>query len=182
VFAVQDCGLLARCALERDDGSEVRIEKIRRIIAESQFGLHDISRTELDENTGLPRFNMPLELGIFLGAKQFGAREQRAKQCIIFDRERYRYQAYCSDIAGHDIRAHRGDESELIRGIREAVRTWRPERQIPGASVIQDRYRRFVASVPLLAPRVHLDPQDLSYFDLLGLVGTWLSENAFGTS
>jgi hypothetical protein len=37
VFAVQDCGLVARSALERDDGSEVRIEKIRRIIGESAF-------------------------------------------------------------------------------------------------------------------------------------------------
>ncbi|HYH78853.1 MAG TPA: hypothetical protein VEX86_03630 [Longimicrobium sp.] len=182
VFAVQDCGMVVRCALERDDGSEVRINKIRRIIEESSFGIHDISRTELDAATGLPRFNMPLELGLFLGAKQFGSPRQRAKQCIIFDRDRYRYQAYCSDLAGHDIRAHGCDEGDLIRGIRDAARTWRPERQLPSARVILDRYQRFVATVPALASRAQLDADDLTFFDLLLLVGTWLAENVPATS
>src|ERR1700740_2359962 len=85
VFAVQDCGFVARSALEREDGSEVRIEKIRRIIAESAFGIHDISRTEPDAGTGLPRFNMPLELGIFLGAKYYGGAEQARKSCVILE-------------------------------------------------------------------------------------------------
>jgi len=36
---------------------------------------HDISRTELNEHS-LPRFNMPLELGLFLGASRFGQLEE----------------------------------------------------------------------------------------------------------
>ena len=95
VFAVMDCGFFPRCALERDDGSETRIEKIRRIIGESEFGLHDISRTELDAVNGLPRFNMPLELGIYLGARYFG-RPHGGMACVIFDRERYRHQKFCT--------------------------------------------------------------------------------------
>jgi hypothetical protein len=47
VFAVSDCGLWPRCALELDDASEVRIEKIFKIIAECRYGVHDISRTEV---------------------------------------------------------------------------------------------------------------------------------------
>ncbi len=66
-FAVASCGFRVRCALEVDDGTQVRIDKIFDIITESPFGIHDISRTELNAN-GLPRFNMPLELGLFLGA------------------------------------------------------------------------------------------------------------------
>lgn len=42
---------------------------------------------------------MPLELGLFLGAKRYGTGKQRTKLCLILDRERYRYQKYCSDIA-----------------------------------------------------------------------------------
>ena len=79
VFRVHDCGFVARCALEEGDASQVRIDKIYSIIAECRYGIHDISRTELDENFGLPRFNMPLELGIFLGAKKFGTGEQKKK-------------------------------------------------------------------------------------------------------
>ena len=72
VFAVHDCGFIARCALEEEDASQVRIDKIYDIIADCRYGIHDISRIELDEASGFPRFNMPLELGVFLGAKKFG--------------------------------------------------------------------------------------------------------------
>lgn len=67
-FAILACGNRPRCTLEIDDGSEVRIDKVFRIIAECQYGVHDISRTEVTAASGLPRFNMPLELGIFLAA------------------------------------------------------------------------------------------------------------------
>ena len=69
IFAVIHCGFVIRCARERDDSGETRISKIVEIIRASQFGIHDISRVELDKSNGLPRFNMPLELGLFLGAK-----------------------------------------------------------------------------------------------------------------
>ena len=65
IFTVYAAGGHARCALEVSDGGEVRIAKILRIIEDCRFGVHDISRTELDAATGLPRFNMPLELGLF---------------------------------------------------------------------------------------------------------------------
>ena len=177
VFAVQDCGFIARSALERDDGSEVRIEKIRRIIGESAFGVHDISRTEPDAGTGLPRFNMPLELGLFLGAKYYGDKMHARKSCVIFDRERYRYQAFCSDLAGHDIRAHCGAEHEVVRAVRDAAQTWTPGRSLPGARAMFERYSRFVESLPGLASRIALDPDELTFSDLSFLVARWLRTN-----
>lgn len=95
VFTIHDCGYVARSALEVRDASQVRIEKITAIISECRFGLHDISRTEPDAANGLPRFNMPLELGLFLGAKRFGDAVQRLKNCLVLDTERYRYQKSC---------------------------------------------------------------------------------------
>ena len=68
VFAIHDCGFQARCALEAEDSGEERIRKIKRIIRECRFGVHDISRVQLDPVNQLPRFNMPLELGLFLVA------------------------------------------------------------------------------------------------------------------
>ena len=98
--------------------------------------VQDISRTELNA-AGLPRFNMPFELGLFLGAKRFGNAMQRRKTCLVLDREPYRYQAFLSDIAGQDIAAHGG---EPVRAI-GAVRDWlaagghrRAGRRSPGAS------------------------------------------------
>src|SRR5689334_25088671 len=89
VFVIVRCGFRARCALEIDDASQVRIDKIFRIIEECRFGVHDLSRTELDKSSKLPRFNMPLELGLFLAAKRFGERRQRTKVCLILDRDAY---------------------------------------------------------------------------------------------
>src|SRR6266550_5360914 len=103
VFAIQACGYRPRCALEIDDASEVRIEKIFKIIAECKYGVHDISRTEVTSASGLPRFNMPLELGMFLAAKRFGGAKQRRKVCLVLDTMPYRYQQFISDIAGQDI-------------------------------------------------------------------------------
>ena len=79
IFAIHDCGFVARCALEEDDSARVRVEKIYAIISDCRLGIHDVSRTELDAVVGLPRFNMPLELGIFLGARRFGKEEQQRK-------------------------------------------------------------------------------------------------------
>ncbi len=71
-FATYECGFFPRASLEVDDSSQVRIEKITTIIRECRLAIHDISRTELDAATQLPRFNMPLELGIFLGRSRSG--------------------------------------------------------------------------------------------------------------
>ena len=109
VFAIYDCGFIARCALEEEDASEVRIDKIYNIIADCRYGIHDISRTELDRDSNLPRFNMPLELGIFLGAKKFGIEEQKRKKCLVLDREQYRYQITCrSSISESHSISYRG--------------------------------------------------------------------------
>jgi hypothetical protein len=174
VFAVQFCGFVPRSALELDDGSEVRIGKIMRIIAESRYGVHDLSRTELDADSQLPRFNMPLELGLFLGAKYYGVGLHQTKAAIIFDRDRYRYQKFCSDIAGQDIRAHNGGEGEMIRAVRNALATWRRERLIPGGSVIYAQYRRFARALPRLATKTRLQVGELTFNDLIRIVDEWL--------
>jgi hypothetical protein len=70
VFTVFYSGYVPRCALEIYNSGQVRIEKIFKLIENCQFGNHDISRTELDVDSKLPRFNMPLELGVFLGAQR----------------------------------------------------------------------------------------------------------------
>ena len=101
VFAVHACGFYARSALEFEDSAENRLDKIMRIIEACRFGIHDISRTELN-TAGLPRFNVPLELGLFLGCRRYGTARDRKKICLVLDVERDRYQAFMSDISGQD--------------------------------------------------------------------------------
>lgn len=117
VFAVARSGFKPRCARENDDGGEVCFEKICRIIAESGYGIHDISNTEPDPGSGLPRFNMPLELGLFLGAHRFGGKKHSRKKSLILDRDDHRYQTFISDIAGQDIHSHHSGVGRLIEQI-----------------------------------------------------------------
>ena len=177
VFTVYDCGYEAHSALEVTDASQVRIEKIGTLIAGCKFGIHDISRTELDTTTGLPRFNMPLELGLFLGAKRFGTGKQKQKNCLIMDVERYRYQKFISDIAGQDIVAHGGDAVRAIRVIRDWLNDARPSMKIPGGSTIAQRYDVFRNVMPAACAKVGLDPNALTFNDYVLQVEEWLKSN-----
>src|SRR5262245_19554392 len=82
VFAVHDVGFRPRCALEASNAGQFRLSKIIDIISECKYSIHDLSRTELDSTTKLPRFNMPLELGLDLGCKNFRAPFSEGKGCV----------------------------------------------------------------------------------------------------
>ena len=176
VFAVHDCGFVARCALEEGDASQVRIDKIYNIIENCRYGIHDISRTELDEISRLPRFNMPLELGIFLGAKRFGVEDQKGKKCLVMDKEQYRYQKFISDIAGQDIFVHNNSPEEIIRVVRDWLGTASGRRTIPGGGIIWRHYQDFLNDLPQLAQRFQLELADLEDFNnYIYAVAGWLS-------
>lgn len=177
VFAVADCGFQPRCAMEIDDGSQIRIEKIFNIVAECQFGIHDLSKTELDKTNQLPRFNMPLELGIFLGAKRYGRGDQKRKICLILDRERYRYQKFISDIAGQDIRAHGDDPKAAIAIVRNCLRSASPTVLMPGGEGIGDRYDVFRREFLTFCRKFRLAAGELTFVDYVNIVKAWLDQN-----
>lgn len=174
VFAVFDCGFFLRCALESEDGGEVRMEKIFDIIAGCKFGINDLSRTDLDASTGLPRFNMPFELGVFLGARRYGDGRQKEKCCLVMDREKYRYRAFISDISGQDIREHGDNPAQAIRIVRNWLRNQSKISGIPGGHVIAERYRKFRADLPEMCREARLSEDDLIFVDYAALVFQWL--------
>ena len=176
VFAVHDCGFVARSALEVVDSGQARVEKILNIIRQSKFGIHDISRAGLDKNTKLARFNMPLELGFFLGAKRYGSKRDRQKRCLVLDRERYRYRNFCSDISGQDIRAHNDQPRDAIRAVRDWLSSHRSGVAIPGGKAVFERYERFRAQLPQQARELKLDHRELTFGDYTRLVVGWLSK------
>jgi hypothetical protein len=179
IFCIFDCRYIPRSALEKTDSSESRIEKLYNLIRVSKLGIHDISRTELSISSGLPRFNMPFELGLFLGAKEFGDNDQKQKMCLILDRERYRYQQFLSDISGQDITDHNNDPERVIRSIRNWLNTIHPQGVLPGAAKIISRYKRFQLEMPNICAALSLDEGDLTFTDYCAVVSQWLSENSY---
>ena len=174
VFSVYDLGFVARCALEEDDAAEFRLSKVERIIGECRFGIHDLSAVALDAVTGLPRFNMPLELGLFFGCKRFGPAHQSKKRTLVLDSDPYRYQTFISDISGQDIRAHGGDPERAIREIRDWLRLTSKRTTLPGGSEIIDRYHRFQDSLPEICRFLALEPDRLTFLDLSKMITDWL--------
>lgn len=176
VFAVIHCGFRARCALELDDSSQVRIEKIFNIIDQCRFGIHDISRTELDQSSRLPRFNMPLELGLFLGAKRYGGDHHSRKMALILDRQAHRYQKFISDIAGQDIQAHQRSEQGAISSICDWLRN-SANKTMPGGILIGRRFRTFKTELPTLCRKLQLRTSEITFNDYSNIVTNWLTGN-----
>jgi len=155
------------------------VNKILGIVAECRVRIHDISRTELDSKSKLPRFNMPLELGMFLGAKEYGDKRQREKICLVLDRSRFRYQKFCSDIAGQDIAAHQRNVADAVEAVRDFLRSAAPSNVlIPGAAKIQKRYARFSATVPALCRQLGQKKAKLTFRDYTAFVARWLKQHA----
>jgi hypothetical protein len=177
VFTIFDCGFIPRCALESANGHEYRFDKIKRLIRECKFGIHDISRTDLDLVNGLPRFNMPLELGVFIGAATFGKGQVRDKCLLILDRERFRYQKFMSDIAGLDIFSHENSTETLICCVRNWLSIESATKELPGGAHLARRFARFNADLPMICNLSHIRVEELTYVDFVDLVSLWARRN-----
>lgn len=173
IFSVLACGFVIRSARERDDAGEPRFSKIVEIIRSSMYGIHDISRVELDPEHHLPRFNMPLELGLFLGAKSFATGGRPKKHCLIFDCEAYRYQKFVSDIAGQDIRSHHNDPMDAIVETRHWLATM-SKKALPGTNKLKRAYEEFSADLPAILAKLELAKGDLRFAEYVKVAGEWL--------
>jgi hypothetical protein len=179
VFTVHDMGFSARCALQASNAGNIRIDKIQNIIAECKYSIHDLSRTQLDRRYRLPRFNMPLELGIDLGCKRFGKAHEQEKVILVMDVEPYRYQKFISDISGQDIYAHGGTQRGIVNEVREWLRAeLDPTRVvIPSGAKVLTRFRQFKRALPSICLGLHWDPSNLRFVDYAFAVATWISTN-----
>lgn len=173
IFAITHCGFYVRCALEEYDSSENRLNKIMDIMSECKYSIHDISRTELDPTTSLPRFNMPFELGILIGAKRFGNKRQQTKQCLILDSQPHRYQKFISDIAGQDLKYHNNDVKKAITCVRNWLALKSGDRRLCSGSIIYTDYQRFLSELPRLCVESNLDARELEFIDINFLVSEW---------
>lgn len=179
IFCLYACEFRPRSARELDDGGQMRMDKLYCLIEECRYGIHDLSRTELDAKFGLPRFNMPLELGLFLGARRFGDRRQKLKRTLILDVGPHRYQRFISDLAGMDIHAHRGRPERAIVESRDWLANV-SRRKLPSGPRIVRLHRRFLADLPAIARELEFDADSIPYVDFELIVVNWLQQAPVG--
>jgi hypothetical protein len=115
VVGLTQLGLRIDAALAvRNQG---RLETIIELIEKSDFSIHDLSRVEVFH--GVPRFNMPVELGLALYRSHITHGKHRI---FIFEGKQYRAQRSTSDVNGIDPQIHNGTVKGLMSGLRNIFR------------------------------------------------------------
>jgi hypothetical protein len=174
LFVVHRCGFILRCSKEYEDSSGIRINNIIQLIRESKYSIHDLSRVTLDGTSNLPRFNMPLELGICIGAIEFGSKKQSENKYLIIESEKFRFKQFISDLSGQDIRDHK----DSIEGVIKIVRNWlsiKTNETIPSATIIHAQYKSFKDDLPLYCKESEWIEEELTFDEFSSLVTTWLT-------
>lgn len=167
IFTIYMSGYRPECALQDDNFGNVRLDKLKAMIERCDRSIHDLSRTESNAR-GLPRFNMPFELGLAIGAFKFGGRRQRQKSTFVMVKKPYVMPQFLSDAAGQDPHAHGGQVSEVIKLVRSHLGTYyQPNAQgerLPGPRYFNELFREFKKGLPALSRELHLSEKDLDCF------------------
>ena len=119
IFTIVILGFSPRIATETSDSGVLRLDKIKRLISESQYSIHDLSRVKSDKRKEYYRLNMPFELGLDFGCKGYSIEEKHGKKaCLILGNIEYDYMKALSDINGIDIKYHHQDQKKIIKSVR----------------------------------------------------------------
>lgn len=178
LFCVVYLGLSPRFSSERNDSGENRLEKILSLIESSKYSIHDLSRCQAKKKGEHFRLNMPFELGIDYGCRQYFGNGRENKKILILEEKKYRYQAAISDLSGCDIEAHAGDFQKAVR----KVRNWLVSEAgvaAEGASRILGAYADFQEwyyERQLAAGFSEEDIQDYPTKELLDAMNSWIAE------
>lgn len=132
-----------------------RLSKILELLDECAYSIHDLSRVELSKGSELPRFNMPIELGLAL-YRSLKTPDQHA--AFIFDKEPYRMQKAASDLNGFDIQNHRGTARGIMTQLRNSFHRHSSESTVP-------EMLRVLAASKKALPRLKQDAGAKTAFD-----------------
>ncbi len=147
LYTIKKIGLNPRISLERNDSGEVRLHKIKELIESSKYGIHDLSRARAKKIGEYFRQNMPFELGLDLGCRDYKiGNGYKKKKILILEEEKYSTQKALSDLSFADCKCHKGEAEELVY----EVRNWFAEngmKNLPSASSIWDDYNAFYANL-----------------------------------
>lgn len=169
LFTVIYIGLEPKIASYKTDSAEVRFSKIKNLIKKCKYSIHDISRMKPTGNDELPRFNMPFELGLDFGCREYGNQANKDKIFLVMDREPYRYKKVISDLSGHDFRSHNSDPETLIR----KVRNWFREtlnKSVPSGNTIWQDYNEFYDDFLTATKKEGYDEKDLGDMPIIEFI------------
>ncbi|MEO6820198.1 MAG: hypothetical protein ABI266_05400 [Ginsengibacter sp.] len=86
---------------------------------------------------------MPYELGLDIGASEYGGKLLGTKNTLILETKKYHYQKVLSDIAGQDIENHNDDPLTLNSKIRNWLSVNNSGIVLPGHRQIWNAFNQF---------------------------------------
>jgi hypothetical protein len=98
-----------------------RLERILDLLGQCAFSLHDVSRVEV--RRGVPRFNMPFELGL---AAALALRSGGRHQFRLLEARANRLQRSLSDLNGYEPFIHRGRPAGVFAAACDIFTSLRP--------------------------------------------------------
>lgn len=180
-FAVLHCGFRPRSALEAPNSGRQRYERLVELVRGCDLTIHDLSRTELGPPRNLPRFNMPFELGLCVGAREFGGGRQRRKDLLVLERRRGDSRLCCSDLSGTDPVAHGGSPSRAVGCVRHWLNGHSPG-GVAGPLAIRRDYESFRTDLPALLASWRIEPREMTFADFQKAALEWLDVRREGVS
>ena len=157
-----------------------RLENIVGLIRECKLGIHDLSRVGA-RMPDLPRFNMPFECGVFVGAQMFGGPAHASKAFLLLEAKAYRAQKTLSDAAGLDPRVHNNSVKRIVVCVRDFLADHINPRPL-GSDYMYSTYQSFAAAYPALARRYGHEARQLksleTFADWQWIAADWLRARA----
>ena len=102
-------------------GGDRRLDRIFKLIQSCRYSIHDLSRVEVSvAPTAVPRFNMPLELGMPITWQKL---HPTRHDWFVWESDPYRIQRSASDLNGTDACIHNGTPEGVLRELLNAF--WR---------------------------------------------------------
>lgn len=144
LFTIIYLGFTPRIASESLDSGRPRLEKIFKLIEDSMYAIHDLSRIKSSKKGEYFRLNMPFEIGVDVGCRVFKNGKWKNKKCLILEAEKYRYQTAISDLSNSDIGVHKNEPQEVVTQVRNWLHT-EAGVEAPGPSRIWGAFMDFMA-------------------------------------
>ncbi|OYX19327.1 MAG: hypothetical protein B7Z16_07845 [Algoriphagus sp. 32-45-6] len=164
---------------ETSDSGEVRLLKIKNLMKESEYSIHDLSRMDLVEGQTQTRLNMAFELGIDFGLKFSGIKEFENKRFLILEKDQHRYQKVLSDISGNDIKSHENNIEKLIKSVRDWFKAQDGKASIPRHKMIFSAFNEFSTYYIQLLIAEGYNPNqisELTFSDTIELMTAWVKQ------
>lgn len=166
VFTVDEFGHDSVTALDNVGGHDIRLFKIIEKIRDCDAAIHDLSMEKLDKKTKLPRFNMPLELGLFIGlTNEKGSGKLSEKRFLVLVNKNFSNQKFISDLNGIDVIEHKMDKLKAINSVRSFLSESLSGDEAKGHGYLRNKFEDFLVQLPEICKSKEFDYEDLTIQD-----------------